>query len=91
VSLAIDLMHLTIILAGVSIGAWALVTLRQRLPRGRFLVFGAVSAGALFGCAAVAGEVGLVSPVAWFVILMAAMAGVSAIGSRAGRPAARPA
>jgi CHASE2 domain-containing sensor protein len=84
VGLLVDLMHLTVILAGVGIGAWALVGLRRRMPRGRFLVFGAASAGALFGCAALAGEVGLVPPAAWFAILMAAMAGLAAIAVRAG-------
>ena len=34
---------------------------------------GAAASGAIFGCAALAGEVGLVSPVAWFAILMGAM------------------
>ena len=48
----VDLLHLIVIVAGVGIGAWALVALRGRLPRGRFLVFGGASAAALFGCAA---------------------------------------
>lgn len=87
----VDLMHLVIIAAGVSIGAWALIALRRRLPRGRFLVFGASSSGALFGCAALAGEIGLVSPAAWFAIVMTAMAGVTAVAVRTGRPKARTA
>ena len=90
-SLAVDLMHLVVIAAGVGIGAWALVALRGRLPRGRFLVFGAASAGALFGCAALAGEVGLVPPPAWFAIVMVAMAGVLAIAIRSGESNARAA
>jgi len=87
----VDVMHLVIIAAGVAIGAWALIALRRRLPRGRFLVFGASSSGALFGCAALAGEVGLVSPAAWFAIVMAAMAAVTTVAVRAGRPRARTA
>lgn len=87
----VDLMHLVVILAGVGIGAWALIGLRRRMPRGRFLVFGAASGGALFGCAALAGEVGLVPPAAWFAIVMAAMVGVAAIAVRAGGPKARTA
>ena len=83
-SLLVDVMHLVIILAGVGIGAWALIALRSRLPRGRFVVFGAASAGALFGCAALAGEVGLVPPAAWFAIVMVAMTGVVAVAVRAG-------
>jgi hypothetical protein len=91
VSLAVDVMHLVVIAAGVGIGAWALVALRRRLPRGRFVVFGAASAGALFGCAALAGEVGLVPPVAWFGIVMVAMITLAAVATRSGHPKARPA
>ena len=91
VSLAVDLMHLAVITAGIGIGAWALIALRLRLPRGRFLVFGAASAGALFGCAALAGEVGLVPPAAWFAIVMGAMIGVAAVAIRSSRPNARTA
>ncbi len=90
-SLTVDLMHLVVIVTGVGIGAWALIALRRRLPRGRFVVFGASSSGALFGCAALAGEVGLVPPVAWFAIVMAAMAAVAAGALRVGRPKARTA
>jgi len=89
VSLAVDLMHLVVIVTGVGIGAWALIALRRALPRGRFLVFGTSSSGALFGCAALAGEVGLVPPVAWFAIVMAAMAAMTAGAVRAGRPKTR--
>jgi hypothetical protein len=90
-SLAVDLMHLVVIAAGVGIGAWALIALRGRLPRARFLVFGAASAGALFGCAALAGEVGLVSPMAWFGIVMVGMVGVLAVAIRSGQSNARAA
>jgi CHASE2 domain-containing sensor protein len=91
VSLLVDLMHLVVIAAGVGIGAWALIGLRGRLPRGRFLAFGATSVGALFGCAALAGEVGLVPPAAWFAIVMASMLGVAGVAIRSGRPRARTA
>ncbi len=88
-SLIVDLMHLVIIAAGVSMCAWALIALRRRLPRGRFLVFGASSSGALFGCAALSGEVGFVPPAAWFAILMAAMAAMTAVAIRTGQPKTR--
>jgi hypothetical protein len=84
----VDLMHLVVILVGLGIGIWGLIGLRRRLPRGRFLVFGAASAGALFGCAALAGEVGVVPPPAWFAIVMAAMVGVAGIAVRSGVPKA---
>lgn len=87
----VDLMHLVIIAAGVSIGAWALIALRRGLPRGRFFVFGASSSGALFGCAALPGEIGLVSPAAWFAIVMTAMAAVTAVAVGTRRPKARTA
>ena len=90
-SLLVDLMHLVIIAAGVGIGAWALIALRSKLPRGRFAVFGAASGGALFGCAALAGEVGLVPPAAWFGIVMAAMVGTIAVAIRATTPKTRSA
>ena len=69
----VDIMHLTVIIVGVGLGAWALLGLRKNLPRGRFIVFGASSAAALFGCAALAGEVGIVPPAVWFVVVMAVM------------------
>lgn len=90
-SLLVDLMHLVVIVAGVGIGAWALVGLHRRLPRGRFLVFGGASAGALFGCAALAGEVGVVPPAAWFAIVMTAMIATAMIAARSGGPKARTA
>jgi hypothetical protein len=89
VSLAVDLMHLVVIAAGIGIGAWALVALRRPLPRGRFIVFGAASGGALFGCAALAGEVGLVPPTAWFGIVMVAMIAAAAIAIRSSHPKVR--
>jgi hypothetical protein len=91
VSLLIDLMHLVVIAAGIGIGGWALIALRKRLPRGRFVVFGAASVGAIFGCAALAGEVGLVSPVAWFAIVMGAMLATAVIAVRSGQPTPRAA
>jgi hypothetical protein len=91
VSLLVDLMHLVIIAAGVGIGAWALMALRRKLPRGRFIVFGAASGGALFGCAALAGEVGLVPPATWFGIVMAAMIATVAVALRTTAPRTRSA
>jgi hypothetical protein len=91
VSLLIDLMHLVVIAAGVGIGAWALIALRRKLPRGRFVVFGAASAGAIFGCSALAGEVGLIAPVAWFVIVMGVMLVPAGVAIRSGRPNSRTA
>lgn len=77
-ALAVDLMHLIVIASGVVLGAWALIGLRSKHPRGRFAVFGVASLGALFGCAALAGEVGLLPPAAWFAIVMAAMLAATA-------------
>lgn len=90
-SLATDLMHLLVIVSGIGIGAWALVGLRARLPRGRFLVFGASSAGALFGCAALAGEVGLLAPAAWFAVVMAGLIALAVAAGRYRAPASTPA
>lgn len=87
----VDVMHLVIITAGVAVGAWALIALRRTIPRGRFVVFAASSSGALFGCAALGGEVGLVSPATWSAIVMAALAAVAAVAVRAGRPKAETA
>ena len=91
VSLVVDLMHLVVIVAGVAVGGWALIALRGSLPRGRFAVFGAASAGALFGCAALAGEVGLLAPPAWFAIVMGAMLAMVAAAFRSSRSTHRPA
>jgi hypothetical protein len=81
----LDLMHLVIVVAGVAIGAWALVALRRSLPRGRFVIFSIASAGALFGCAALGGEVGLLPRQAWFAIVMGLMGAIAIAGHRAGR------
>jgi len=91
VSLLIDVMHLVVIAAGIGIGTWALIALRQKLPRGRFIVFGATAGGAIFGCAALAGEVGLVSPVAWFAIVMGAMLATAVIAVRSSQRTLRTA
>jgi len=91
VSLAVDVMHLVVIAAGVGMGAWALVALRRRLPRGRFIVFAAGSIGAVFGCAALAGEVGLMAPESWFAVVMGGMVATAAIAIRAGRSKPRTA
>lgn len=84
-------MHLVVIATGIGIGAWALIALRQELPRGRFIVFGAAASGAIFGCAALANEVGLVSPVAWFAIVMSAMVATAVIAVRSGQRTPRTA
>ena len=62
----VDVMHLVVLIVAIGIGAWSLIAFRTRLPRGRFVIFTAASIGALFGCAAVGGEVGLMSQTAWF-------------------------
>jgi hypothetical protein len=85
----VDLLHLIIVVAGVAIGAWGLIALRGRLPRGRFLVFGGTSSAALFGCAALAGEVGFLPPAGWFAVVMAALAAMVVVAYRLPRaPAA---
>ena len=87
--IVVDVLHLTVIVAGIAVGAWALVGLRGSLPRGRFIVFSAASAAALFGCAALAGEVGLLPPAAWFGVIIAGLAAIVVAGLRVGRaPAA---
>lgn len=78
----VDLLHLAVIAAGLGIGAWALIALRPTLPRGRFAVFGVASVGALFGCSALSGEVGLLPPAAWFVVVMVAMLAGAVAGRR---------
>jgi hypothetical protein len=77
----VDTLHLLVIAAGLGIGVWGLLALRRSLPRGRFAVFGLASVGALFGCAALGGEIGFLSPEAWFAVVAAAMLGV-AIGAQ---------
>lgn len=88
-SLLVDVMHLVVILAGVAMGAWSLIGLRRSLPRGRFAVFGVASAGALFGCAALAGEIGLIPPAAWFAVVLAAMIAALGIAMRTNRSSPR--
>lgn len=73
----VDLMHLALLVVGIAFGAWSLVAFRTRLPRGRFVIFGAASVATLFGCAAVGGEVGLMSQSAWFSIVVAFLAALT--------------
>jgi len=74
-----------VLLAGVSLGLF-LSRFWYELDPVRFAAFGVVSAGTLFGCAAMSGEVGLLPPTAWFAAVFAAMAGVAIASFRAGRP-----
>jgi hypothetical protein len=90
VSLLVDVMHLVVIVAGVGAGAWALIALRRSLPRGRFAVFGVTGAAALFGCAALAGEVGVLPPAAWFIVVMGVILAAVVMANGRG-PATRPA
>lgn len=76
----VDLMHLIVLVAGVGLGAWSLIAFRKRLPRGRFVIFSGASLGALFGCAAVGGEVGLMSQSAWFATVIALLAALMTAG-----------
>ena len=75
----VDAMHLVVLIVAVGFGAWSLIAFRTQLPRGRFIIFTAASIGALFGCSAVGGEVGLMSQQAWFATVIASLA-VLAIG-----------
>jgi len=70
----VDVMHRIVLIVAIGIGAWSLIAFRTRLPRGRFVIFTAASIAALFGCAAVGGEVGLMSQPAWFSAVMAFLA-----------------
>ncbi len=83
--MVVDLMHLVVVIAGVVMGAASLILFRAPLPRGRFVLFTASSAGALFGCSAVGGEVGLMSQSAWFSIVIAFLAAIGISGYVAGR------
>jgi hypothetical protein len=76
----VDLMHLVVLVVGIAFGAWSLIAFRERLPRGRFAIFTFASVGALFGCAAVGGEVGLMSQSAWFVVIIAFLAALAVGG-----------
>lgn len=81
----VDVMHLVVLVVAIGIGAWSLIAFRNRLPRGRFVIFTAASAGALFGCAAVGGEVGLMSQPAWFTAVLGFLAVLVIGGYVAGR------
>ncbi len=85
----VDLLHLVVIAAGLIIGVWALIALRRTMPAGRFAVFGLASAGTLFGCAALSGEVGLLPPAAWFAVVMFAMLAGAVIAASRGRRSGR--
>jgi len=78
----VDLLHLAVIAAALGIGAWSLISLRASMPRGRFAVFGVASVGALFGCAALSGEVGALPPVAWFFVVVTTLLGVAVAAQR---------
>ena len=67
------MLHLAVIVAGLAAGAWSLIAFRSSMPRGRFALFGIASASALFGCAALSGEVGLLPPTAWFAVVVSVM------------------
>lgn len=81
----VDVMHLVVVIAGVAIGAASLIAFRTRLPRGRFVIFTASSAAALFGCTAVGGELGLLSQSAWFAVVIAFLAVIGTGGYVVGR------
>lgn len=83
--MVVDVMHLMVVIAGVVIGAASLIAFRTRLPRGRFVIFTASSVAALFGCAAVGGEVGLLSQSAWFAVVIAFIAAIGTGGYVVGR------
>ena len=83
--MVVDLMHLFVVTAGVVLGAAALIAFRTRLPRGRFVIFAASAVAALFGCAAVGGEVGLMSQSAWFSVVITFLAAVGIGGYVVGR------
>ena len=83
----VDVLHLAVIVAGLVAGAWALIAFRTSMPRGRFAVFGIASASALFGCAALAAEVGLLPPTAWFAVIVSVMAGAIIAAQRIAKPA----
>jgi hypothetical protein len=81
----VDLMHLVVLIVAIGFGAWSLIAFRLRLPRGRFVIFTAASIGALFGCSAVGGEVGLMSQQAWFAVVIALLATLAVGGYAVGR------
>ncbi len=75
--LFIEVMHLLVVAVGIALAGWALVALRTRRPRGRFIVFAVGSAGAVVGCAALGGELGVVPPLAWLAAVVMAMTAVT--------------
>ena len=75
----VDVMHLAVLVVAIGVGVWSLIVFRTRLPRGRFVIFTGASIAALFGCAAVGGEVGVMSQPAWFAAVIGLLA-VLAIG-----------
>lgn len=81
----VDLMHLVVLIVAIGFGAWSLIAFRTRLPRGRFVIFSAASIGALFGCSAVGGEVGLMSQQDWFAVVIALLAMLAIGGYVVGR------
>ncbi len=81
----VDVMHLVVLIVAIGIGAWSLIAFRMRLPRGRFVIFTGASIAALFGCAAVGGEVGRMSQPAWFSAVIAFLAVLVIGGYVAGR------
>ena len=82
----VDILHLAIIAAGLIAGAWSLIAFRTSMPRGRFAVFGVASASALFGCAALSGEVGVLSPAAWFAVVVSVMVAAIVTAQRIAKP-----
>ena len=76
----VDLMHLVVLAVGVAFGAWSLLAFRSRLPRGRFVIFGFASVATLFGCAAVGGEIGLLSQSIWFTVVVAFLFALAVAG-----------
>jgi hypothetical protein len=83
----VDVLHLAVIVSGLVVGAWSLIAFKTSMPRGRFAVFGIASAGALFGCAALAGEVGVLPPTAWFGVIVSVMALAIVAAHRIAKPA----
>ncbi|HEV2216318.1 MAG TPA: hypothetical protein VGV88_01985 [Candidatus Dormibacteraeota bacterium] len=75
----VDVMHLAVLVVAIGVGVCSLIVFRTRLPRGRFVIFTAASIAALFGCAAVGGEIGVMSQPAWFAAVIGMLA-VLAIG-----------
>jgi hypothetical protein len=82
------MLHLAVVFAGLAIGTWSLIALRSTQPVGRFAVFAIASGGALFGCAALSGEVGLIPPTAWFAVVISVMLAAPVAARRVAR--ARP-